>query len=102
MESKADYVRNAPFTRPHVCHWTGCEAQVKPAMWGCYKHWRMLPRALRAKIWGAYKPGQEETLQVSAKYIQAAREIQEWIANRAEKLKKLDQGNYFEKIVDKE
>lgn len=82
VESKADYVRKAKQTREHDCHWPGCGKQVPPAMWGCLKHWKMLPRVLQLKIWAAYKPGQEETLDVSEKYVKVAREVQEWIANR--------------------
>jgi hypothetical protein len=80
IASKADYVRRAQQTRSHQCHWPGCNKQVPPAMWGCKQHWFKLPRALRNKIWRTYRPGQENDLDVSADYIAAAREVQEWIA----------------------
>lgn len=77
---KVDYVRRQPQTRDHHCHWPGCEKQVPPAMWGCKKHWFMLPRHLRTKIWRTYQPGQERTFTPSREYVMTAREVQDWIA----------------------
>jgi hypothetical protein len=71
----------------HTCHWPGCDARVKPAMWGCKRHWFTLPLALRTRIWRAYRPGQETTKTPSAEYVAAAREVQAWIAaNHAPRL----------------
>lgn len=68
----------------HHCHWPGCEKNVPPAQWGCRQHWFKLPLRLRNKIWAAFRPGQEETKTPSAAYIEAAREVREWIeANHA-------------------
>lgn len=86
---KAEYVRNAKQARAHTCHWPGCGKQVPPAMWGCLHHWKKLPRDLRMRIWGAYRPGQEEDLDVSSKYIEVARETQEWIRTYLEREAKL-------------
>lgn len=77
--SKADYVRSAGQTRGHGCHWPDCKAQVPPAMWGCKRHWFMLPATLRARIWQAYEPGQEERLDPSDQYLAVANEVQKWI-----------------------
>ena len=85
-ESKAAYVRAQPQTRAHTCHWPGCERQVPPAMWGCRAHWYTLPQPIRNAIWRAYKPGQEVTLTPSNAYIAAAKEAQEWIAERLHRL----------------
>lgn len=52
---------------------------VAPKLWGCKKHWFMLPAGLRAKIWAAYVPGQEITKTPSAAYIAVAQEVQQWI-----------------------
>jgi len=79
--NKFDYVRNANQTRPHTCHWPNCGKQVPPAMWGCKTHWFKLPADIRNKIWSTYKAGQEETVSPSAKYLEAAREAEEWIKN---------------------
>lgn len=79
MNEKADYVRSQGQTRRHTCHWPGCKAQVPPAMWGCGKHWRMLPKYLRDKIWNAYRPGQEVDMTPSDEYLDAADEVQRWI-----------------------
>jgi len=62
----------------HSCHWPDCEIQVPPAMWGCAKHWYMLPKKLREQIWRLYVPGQEITKTPSEAYVLAAREVQEW------------------------
>ena len=82
MTAKADYVRAQPQIRNHECHWPGCTKQVPPAMWGCKRHWFMLPASLRARIWATYKPGQEITMTPSADYLAVAREVQEWIGNQ--------------------
>jgi len=63
----------------HTCHWPSCNAVVPPSMWGCRNHWFMLPKALRDEVWAAYRPGQELTKAPSAKYIEVARKVQQWI-----------------------
>ena len=78
-ETKADYVRRQPQTRPHTCHWPGCAKQVPPAMWGCKPHWFALPLALRNKVWAAYRPGQEATMTPSDAYLAVADEVDRWI-----------------------
>src|SRR5262249_32918096 len=77
---KVDYVKRAGQARNHHCHWPGCEKQVPPAMWGCRKHWYALPARLRSKIWARFRPGQEKPRTPSREYLDAAREVQEWIA----------------------
>lgn len=76
---KASHVRSAGQTRPHHCHWTGCERNVPPAMWGCREHWFRLPKRLRDRVWAAYRPGQEEDGDVSATYFAVANDVQAWI-----------------------
>lgn len=76
---KAKYVKNQGQTRPHSCHWPGCHQQVPPAMWGCAYHWFKLPKRIRDRIWQAYRPGQEEDMDVSREYLDAARAAEEWI-----------------------
>ena len=49
-------------------------------MWGCKRHWYMLPKHLRDKIWKTYVPGQEITKTPHIAYIEAAKEVQQWIA----------------------
>lgn len=77
---KVAHVKAARQDRKHHCHWTGCDKQVPPAMWGCTKHWYALPTDLRARIWRAYRPGQEADGRPSESYITVAREVQAWIA----------------------
>ena len=64
----------------HTCHWPGCAKAVPPAMWGCRTHWFTLPKYLRDRIWLTYKRGQEITKTPSAAYIEAAKDVQRWIA----------------------
>ena len=50
-------------------------------MFACKYHWKKIPKRLRDKIWSAYQPGQEDPsspVAVSAKYLEVAREFQEW------------------------
>lgn len=80
---KVAHVKAADQTRRHECHWPGCEEQVPPAMWGCRRHWYALPVELRRAIWRAYEPGQEVAGMPSKKYVEVARQVQEWIATNA-------------------
>lgn len=77
--AKVAHVRTATQTRNHDCHWPGCPVQVKPAFWGCFEHWHMLPKRIRDAIWRTYRPGQEKDGQPSRAYILAAEDAQEWI-----------------------
>lgn len=76
---KSEYIKAAGQTRDHHCHWPGCDAQVKPAVWGCRRHWFMLPKGLRDRIWTTFRPGQETNWTPSAAYVEAARAAQDWI-----------------------
>lgn len=78
-DDKVKYVKGQGQDREHHCHWPGCKKQVPLAMWGCYKHWMMLPNRLRDAIWAAYNPGQEKTMRPSREYLKVAREVQKWI-----------------------
>lgn len=80
---KVAHVKNAKQDRYHECHWPGCGKQVKPALWGCFKHWMMIPKYLRDKIWATYRVGQEITMTPSRKYLAIAHEVQEWIKTHA-------------------
>lgn len=79
IAAKAAYVRSQGQTRDHECHWPDCHVQVPPAMWGCIKHWRMLPKRLRNLIWYHYTPGQEIAGNPSRAYLRVARQVQDWI-----------------------
>lgn len=86
--AKAEYVKRQGQTRRHECHWPGCGQQVPPAMWGCRPHWYALPKALRDRIWRTYRPGQELSLTPSPAYIEAAKAVQQWIAEYTAKAAK--------------
>jgi len=81
VTEKAEYVRSQRQSRTHTCHWPGCDRQVPPAMWGCKPHWFKLPKRLRDLIWATYEIGQERTMTPSEAYLDAAREVQDWIAH---------------------
>lgn len=92
--NKYDHVREAKAegrAGGHHCHWPECPKEVPAAMWGCSRHWYMLPPRIRARIWAAYRPGQEATKRPTADYIDAAKEAQEWIAVNPDP--KLQQGS---------
>jgi hypothetical protein len=80
ITAKRSYVQRQGQTRKHHCHWTGCDAQVPPAMWGCKAHWYKLPKILRDRIWAAYVPGQEVDMSPSEEYLQVADDVQRWIS----------------------
>jgi hypothetical protein len=63
----------------HTCHWPDCPVEVPPRMWGCKRHWFMLPKTLRDRIWATYRPGQEITKDPSDEYVKAAMDVQRWI-----------------------
>ena len=80
VQQKADYVKTqTKHDGKHGCHWPGCTKKVPPAMWGCVKHWFMLPLHLRRLIWRTYEPGQEITKNPSKEYLEAANAVQKWI-----------------------
>lgn len=64
----------------HTCHWKGCGKIVPASLWGCARHWYMLPVALREEIRRTYRPGQEIDKRPSAEYIAAAIAVRDWIA----------------------
>lgn len=66
----------------HTCHWTGCQREVPPAMWGCREHWFKLPKPLRDAVWREYRVGQEITKTPSARYLAVAALVQGWIAGK--------------------
>lgn len=57
----------------HTCHATGCKANVPPEMWGCRRHWFMVPPDIRRRIWATYRPGQCDDMNPSENYLRAAK-----------------------------
>lgn len=84
ISPKVRYVTRQKQTRSHHCHWPGCDKQVPPAMWGCKRHWYMLPLKLRTLIWRTYQPGQEISQRPSREYVDVAKQVQDWIREHAE------------------
>lgn len=83
IAAKVAHVKSQGQTRNHHCHWPDCDKQVPPAMWGCSKHWFMLPDFLRQLIWATYAPGQESSGRPSTAYLDAANKVQAWIRENA-------------------
>lgn len=79
-------MRSNVVPQPHACHWpSGCTTQVKPNMWGCSKHWFLLPRHLRNKVYATYRPGQEiDNRSPSMQYIRVLEEIRVWVKENEE------------------
>lgn len=48
-------------------------------MWGCFQHWKRIPRTLQSLIWKTFEPGQEISGEPSAAYLAAAEAVQSWI-----------------------
>lgn len=65
----------------HRCHWPTCITPVPPRMWGCRKHWRMIPQILKDKLWKAYVVRQEVNKNPTMEYLQVAMEIRLWARN---------------------
>lgn len=74
--------RVTPIRQPHHCHAEGCGVAVPPAMWGCRKHWFMVPKPLRDEIWRLYVPGQEVRKDPTDEYIDASRAAVEAVAKK--------------------
>lgn len=101
VQDKAEYVRRQRHEGGHHCHWPGCTVEVKPALWGCLRHWRMLPAALRSRIWACYRPGQERDKRPSREYVETARAVQDWIeANHPAGGGRADQPSLFPEAED--
>lgn len=66
----------------HTCHATDCVTPVPPTMWGCRKHWYMVPKTIRDRIWSTYRVGQCDDLNPSMDYCQAAKEAVIAVAQR--------------------
>lgn len=62
----------------HKCPWPLCAARVDADLWGCKRHWYLLPPALRRALWEAYVPGQSMAT-ASAAYLAAASAIDTWV-----------------------
>jgi hypothetical protein len=66
----------------HTCHATGCHTPVPPTMWGCKRHWYMVPKPIRDRIWSTYRSGQCDDMNPSAEYCLAARDAVVAVARR--------------------
>lgn len=64
----------------HACHAQGCPKKVPPSIFMCKRHWFMLPKAMRDAIWDKYVPGQEDRMDPSPFYLDAAHEAVDYIS----------------------
>ena len=58
----------------HSCHATDCRVAVPPEMWGCRRHWFMVPKPIRDRIWRSYRAGQCDDMTPSLEYCMAAKD----------------------------
>lgn len=66
----------------HLCHATACSVAVPPEMWGCRRHWFMIPKVIRDRIWRAYRVGQCDDMNPSREYCLVAKDAVIFIAYR--------------------
>lgn len=66
----------------HTCHATACTSKVPPVMWGCRKHWFMVPLSIRNRILLTYRPGQCDDMNPSRPYLLAAKDAVIAVATR--------------------
>lgn len=65
----------------HTCHALGCETEVEPRLFMCYRHWSMIPKAKQRELWAAYREGQEISKTPSARYLNVARRLHVYVAD---------------------
>ena len=65
-------------TVSHTCHWPGCQLPVPARLWGCKRHWFLLPVELRDAIGKYYVRGQEWRKDPSPEYILIAKLARTW------------------------
>jgi hypothetical protein len=53
----------------HTCHAIGCPVEVLPKLWGCPRHWFMIPRSIRRMVLQAYREGQENDKRPTWRYL---------------------------------
>lgn len=56
----------------HHCHAAACKRLIPPAMLMCYRHWKMVPRALQLAVWRTYRDGQCDDWDITHAYAEAA------------------------------
>lgn len=70
----------------HHCHATGCSEEVPPEMWGCRRHWFMVPKPIRDRIWRFYRIGQCDDMNPSDNYCLAAKDAVIAVAKKEGKI----------------
>lgn len=58
----------------HTCHAYACQAEVKPEMFMCLRHWRRVPKEMQKRIWVSYRPGQCDDKHITPEYGHAAKD----------------------------
>lgn len=57
-----------------VCAAKLCEAEVKPSMLMCKRHWFMVPKRIRDRVWRAWRGLRSDRPHSQAEYDQAVLE----------------------------
>lgn len=63
----------------HNCHWIDCTTIVPPSLWGCTKHFLLLPKPIRDELQRTYSPEDEEKHRPSPEYLKALAAAQNWM-----------------------
>lgn len=66
----------------HTCHAIGCNTPVKPELFMCYRHWKMVPYNMQKEIWRTYRSGQCDDYNPSEEYCNAAKSALIAVAKR--------------------
>ncbi|HYE79251.1 MAG TPA: hypothetical protein VEI97_14805 [bacterium] len=64
----------------HKCHAYDCQTPVPPRMWGCRKHWAMVPKHLQRLLWSVYREGQEARKDATTDYRLVAGAVRNAVA----------------------
>jgi hypothetical protein len=56
----------------HHCHARNCKTPVKPELFMCFKHWKMISKKTQRLVWLYYRPGQCDDKQPSKEWLNAA------------------------------
>lgn len=69
----------------HTCHAARCPLPVPPQMFMCRRHWRMIPKRMQRELWAVYVPGQEERKDPSREYLQVAKRLVHYVAEKEDR-----------------
>ena len=63
------------------CPWPGCGKNIPQSIWGCKRHWFMLPKDIRDWVLSTYEKGINMHLTPTRAYLDATKAAQDWIVD---------------------